>query len=376
MKAWVLHGVNDIRFEEVDRPHPADNEVIVAVKAAGICGSDIPRIYQTGAHVHPLIPGHEFSGQVVALGKNVNEKWLGQRVGIFPLIPCTSCVQCQKQHYELCRNYSYLGSRRDGGFAEFVAVPEWNLIALPDNVTYEQAAMMEPMAVAVHAMRSALPEDTDRSKSIAVCGLGTIGMLLVMFLKEAGFSNIYVLGNKDFQREMAAEIGVKEQDIDPNSSCLLQSKLFCFGVEEQDIDLNKKMKELKREWLMVKTKGAGVDVFFECVGKNETIVDAVRCTAPNGMVQLVGNPASDIHFEKNTYWKILRDQLTVKGSWNSSFTHNTEDDWHYVLDRLARGAVSPQRCITHSLALDELEKGFLMMRDKTQPYMKVMQKSS
>ena len=104
MKAWVLHGVNDIRFEEVDRPHPADNEVIVAVKAAGICGSDIPRIYQTGAHVHPLIPGHEFSGQVVALGKNVNEKWLGKRVGIFPLIPCTSCVQCQKQHYELCRN--------------------------------------------------------------------------------------------------------------------------------------------------------------------------------------------------------------------------------------------------------------------------------
>ncbi|GFI24036.1 galactitol 1-phosphate 5-dehydrogenase [Lachnospiraceae bacterium] len=348
MKAWVLHGVNDIRFEEVDRPHPADNEVIVAVKAAGICGSDIPRIYQTGAHVHPLIPGHEFSGQVVALGKNVNEKWLGKRVGIFPLIPCTSCVQCQKQHYELCRNYSYLGSRRDGGFAEFVAVPEWNLIALPDNVTYEQAAMMEPMAVAVHAMRSALPEDTDRSKSIAVCGLGTIGMLLVMFLKEAGFSNIYVLGNKDFQREMAAEI----------------------GVEQQDIDLNKK--EQRWEWLMVKTKGVGVDVFFECVGKNETISDAIHGTAPNGTVQLVGNPASDIHFEKNIYWKILRDQLTIKGSWNSSFLHSTEDDWHYVLDRLARWAVSPQRCITHSLALDELEKGFLMMRDKTQSYMKVM----
>lgn len=350
MKAWVLHNVDDIRFEEVDRPHPADKEVIVAVKAAGICGSDIPRIYQTGAHVHPLIPGHEFSGQVVELGRNVNQKWLGRRVGIFPLIPCTSCAQCQKQHYELCRSYSYLGSRRDGGFAEFVAVPEWNLIALPDNVTYEQAAMMEPMAVAVHAMRSALLKDTDRNKTIAVCGLGTIGMLLVLFLKEAGFSNIFVLGNKDFQREMAAEI----------------------GVEEQDIDLNKKVKKLKREWLMSKTKGAGVDVFFECVGKNETIVDAVCCTAPNGMVQLVGNPASDMHFEKDTYWKILRDQLTVKGSWNSSFTHSTEDDWHYVLDRLERGTVSPQRCITHFLALEELEQGFLMMRDKTQPYMKVM----
>ena len=85
MKAWVLHGVNDIRFEDIDRPNPADNEVIVAVKAAGICGSDIPRIYQTGAHVHPLVLGHEFSGQVVELGRTVNKKWLGQRVGIFPL---------------------------------------------------------------------------------------------------------------------------------------------------------------------------------------------------------------------------------------------------------------------------------------------------
>lgn len=348
MKAWVLHGVNDIRFEEVDRPQPADKEVIVAVKAAGICGSDIPRIYQTGAHVHPLIPGHEFAGQVVELGKNVNKKWSGKRVGIFPLIPCTSCAQCQKQHYELCRSYSYLGSRRDGGFAEFVAVPEWNLIALPDNVIYAQAAMMEPMAVAVHAMRSALSKDADKNKSIAVCGLGTIGMLLVMFLKEAGFSNIYVLGNKDFQRKMAAELGVQQDHI----------------YQEENMS--------PQHWLMTQTKDIGVDVFFECVGKNETIVEAVRCTAPNGTVQLVGNPASDMHFEKSTYWKILRDQLTVKGSWNSSFTHSTEDDWHYVLDRLERGTVFLQRCITHFLALEELEQGFLIMRDKTQPYMKVM----
>ena len=352
MKAWVLHGVNDIRFEDIDRPNPADNEVIVAVKAAGICGSDIPRIYQTGAHVHPLVLGHEFSGQVVELGRNVNKKWLGQRVGVFPLIPCTNCVECQEQHYELCRSYSYLGSRRDGGFAEFVSVPEWNLIALPDNVTYEQAAMMEPMAVAVHAMRSALSQNADRTKSIAVCGLGTIGMLLVLFLKEAGYCNIYVLGNKDFQRDMAIEIGVKREQIYPDKTISAY------------------------EWLMKQTKGAGVEVFFECVGKNETIADAVRCTTPNGTVQLVGNPASDIYFEKSTYWKILRNQLNIKGSWNSSFTHSANDDWHYVLDRLERKAVSPQHCITHYLALDALEQGFFVMRHKTQAYMKVMHKSS
>ncbi|MDE7477242.1 MAG: galactitol-1-phosphate 5-dehydrogenase [Lachnospiraceae bacterium] len=352
MKAWVLHGVNDIRYEAVDEPQLADNEVLVSVKAAGICGSDIPRIYQTGAHVHPLIPGHEFSGQVAAVGRNADKKWSDKRVGIFPLIPCRNCDACQRQQYELCRSYSYLGSRRDGGFAEFVAVPEWNLLALPDSVAYEQAAMMEPMAVAVHAMRSALVENGDKSKSIAVCGLGTIGMLLVMFLKEAGYTNIYVMGNKDFQRKMAAETGIDGGRI--------------YGSQTDGKGSG------AHEWLMTQTKGAGVDVFFECVGKNETISDAIMGTAPNGTVQLVGNPASDIMLEKNIYWKILRAQLTVKGSWNSSYKHSADDDWHYVLDRLQNGSVHPERFITHFLSLDELEKGFLFMRDKTQAYVKVM----
>lgn len=348
MKAWVLHEVGRIQYEEVDRPVPDDNEVLVEVKAAGICGSDIPRIYQTGAHVHPLIPGHEFSGQVVQTGKSVNTKWKGRRVGIFPLIPCEKCIACRQQHYELCRNYSYLGSRRHGGFAEYVAVPEWNLLELPDNVSYQQAAMMEPMAVAVHAMRSALMNDNDKSKSVAVCGFGTIGILLTMFLREAGYSDIYVIGNKDFQKEMAVELGIDEGHIyaDKNGSV--------------------------HEWLMAQTDGVGADIFFECVGKNETVSNAVKDTVPNGTVQLVGNPASDMLFEKNTYWKILRDQLTVKGSWNSSFRHSADDDWHYVLDRLQSGRIHPEQCITHCFSLDLLEDGFLIMRDKTQDYVKVM----
>lgn len=349
MKAWVLRDINEIYYEEADRPGPSENEVLVAVKAAGICGSDIPRIYRTGAHVHPLIPGHEFSGQVIQVGKNVDQKWMDQRVGIFPLIPCNNCAACQKRHYELCRSYSYLGSRRNGGFAEYVTVPAWNLIALPDTVSYEQAAMMEPMAVAVHAMRSALAGDADRSKSIAVCGLGTIGMLLVLFLIEAGYTNIYVMGNKASQRSMAAAAGVPQENI----------------FQDRNIRA--------RDWLMAQTKGAGADVFFECVGKTETISDALLCTAPNGVVQLVGNPASDIGLDQNTYWKILRSQLTVKGSWNSSFTHDAEDDWQYVLDRLQRGRIQPQQCITHQFVPGALEQGLLLMRDKMEAYMKVMQ---
>ena len=170
MKAWVLEDIGNIKYKEVLKPQISENEVLVQVKAAGICGSDIPRIYQTGAHQMPLIPGHEFSGQVVQTGENADVKWQNKRVGIFPLIPCHNCVACQKGQYELCRNYSYLGSRRDGGFAEYVAVPECNLIELPENVSYEEAAMLEPMSVACHALRrvKVSPDDT-----VAVCGLGT-----------------------------------------------------------------------------------------------------------------------------------------------------------------------------------------------------------
>ena len=144
MKAWVLHGVNDIKYEEREKPEIREGEVLLKVEAAGICGSDIPRIYDTGAHVHPISPGHEFAGTVV---KSVDTTLVGKRMGVFPLMPCRSCDMCQLEKYEMCRKYNYLGSRCDGGFAEYVRVPVWNLIELPDEVTFEQAACLEPLAV-------------------------------------------------------------------------------------------------------------------------------------------------------------------------------------------------------------------------------------
>ena len=345
MKAWVLHGVNDIRFEETEEPVLAENEVLVSVQAAGICGSDIPRIYETGAHVHPLIPGHEFSGQVIKAGKSVDEKWLGKRAGIFPLIPCRNCTACQKQHYELCRNYSYLGSRRNGGFAEYAAVPDWNLIELPDNVSYEEAAMLEPMAVAVHAMRRVRPQKND---TVVIYGLGTIGMLLFLFLKDAGIENILVIGNKEFQKNTVLKFGLDEK-------CYCDSKTQ--GVFE---------------WILQQTEKRGADVFFECVGRNETVSQAVDLTAPMGRICMVGNPYSDMTLEKFVYWKILRNQLTITGTWNSSFTHQDDDDWHYVLDRLAQKRIAPKALISHEFKLCDAKNGFLTMRDKREDYMKVI----
>lgn len=345
MKAYVLHDINDFRLEEVKKPVLQKETVLVEVKAAGICGSDIPRIFRTGTYSYPLIPGHEFSGVVSDIGEGVDPALLGKRVGVFPLIPCENCEPCRHKQYELCRNYSYLGSRADGGFARFVRVPIWNLISLPNEVGFEQAAMLEPMAVAVHAMhRAKVSEDS----TVAICGLGTIGLLLAMFLLERGIKNIYVIGNKEFQRKKVLEIGIREN--------------FYCDARTRDVE----------KWLEEKEITKGIDVFFDCVGRNEVVSQAIRHTSPNGTVVLVGNPASDMELDKSSYWKILRNQLTLVGTWNSSFTHEETDDWHYVLERLKAGKIHPEKLITHRMAFDELDKGFRVMRNKSEDYVKVM----
>jgi L-iditol 2-dehydrogenase len=284
----------------------------------------------------------------------------------------------------MCRSYSYLGSRRDGAFAEHVSVPVWNLIELPDLVSFEEAAMLEPMSVAVHAMRIglgpaskiesmnvAITNDSDervddnidfyydktvnkygniinnsvKEKNVVVCGLGTIGLLLTQFLLDAGYKNLYVIGNKDLQKSLAIKIGIAPDH-------------FC---DSRVVDAGK--------WLADKT--GGTDLFFECVGRNECISLAVDSAAPGGRIVLVGNPYSDITFSRNTYWKILRNQLTVMGTWNSSFS-GADDDWYYVLERLSAKRINPTLLITHRYSLEQLDAGLHVMKDKKEEYCKVM----
>ena len=430
MKAWVLHDINDIRMEEVKKPVPGKGEALVRVMAAGICGSDIPRIFKTGAHNMPLIPGHEFSGVVEAVGEpvvecedaasvdpglekedatlvdpdlekneavstgradgnkktggNYADAWVGKRVGIFPLIPCRKCDPCQHELYEMCKNYNYLGSRCDGAFAEYVTVPVANLIELPDNVSFQAAAMLEPMAVAVHAMRAMEKErnllskeintDNKNSIQIAVCGVGTIGLLLCMVLKASGYENIIAIGNKEAQRQPAMDAGAKVfAKFDGKTT-----DMFC---EEQAGSLvresvNGKPDPLSEGASASFVEGMDFDVFFECVGKNETLSLGVEKLNFHGVLITVGNPYSDMTLDRNIYWKILRNQLTIRGVWNSSFTGHDNDDWHYVLKLLSennsKNAIDPSVLITHEFAIDDLMRGLTIMRDKTEYYCKVM----
>ena len=347
MKAWILHGVNDIRLEETEQPYAGKNEVLIAVKACGICGSDITRIYSTGAHKMPLIPGHEFAGTVIQAGAGVDKSWIGKRVGVFPLIPCKTCRACIQKKYELCSHYNYLGSRCNGGFAEYVAVPVWNLIELPDHIAYEAAAMLEPMAVAVHALRRVTFK---ASETVLIYGAGTIGMLLAMFLLSHKQSNVFVIGNKPFQREMLMKMG-------------LPVACFCDGTVTD-----------AATWVQTQTQGQGADVVFECIGKNDTISQSFGYIRPEGQICLVGNPHADVYLDKNTYWSILRKEITVTGTWNSSFKAAAQDDWSDGLQELLSGTMCPQKLVTHTFPIERLEEGLHIMRDKTQPYVKIMMK--
>lgn len=356
MKAWVLNDIGSLEFMDISKPQLKSGEALVRVKACGICGSDIPRVFVNGAHNMPLIPGHEFSGVVENVYETENNEWIGKRVGVFPLIPCRKCSQCMSGHTELCRNYDYLGSRSNGGFADYVAVPVANLIELPDVVSDDAAAMLEPASVAVHAIRCAgllhtnadgIVRDIDicKNKKILVSGLGAIGMLVIRILKDAGFKNLYAIGNKDTQYRRFVESG-------------LDGTHFC---NSSKVDVP--------EWVSENIVDA--DVFFECIGNNDSLRYSVECTAPLGQIVLVGNPHSDVELRRQAYWKILRNQLHVAGTWNSSFNGTDGDDWHYVLSRIAAG-FDIEKLITHRLAIDNIYDGFVMMRDKTEDYCKVM----
>ncbi len=347
MKAYVLDQVNDLNYRDYELRELKDGEALVEVYAAGICGSDIPRIFVTGTYHFPTIPGHEFAGRVVqARG---DESWIGKRVGVFPLIPCNNCVPCENENYEMCEHYSYLGSRTDGGFAEYVIVPTWNLIELPESISFDEAAMMEPAAVACHAVRRAGLDLEDKAangnRKVLIMGLGTIGGIIAQWLSIAGVRDVTATGHHveqgdlmwltaDEQYKFVKTAGFVSaldaaKDLANGGTCLLEENSF--------------------------------DLVIDCVDTEASVMDALRLVKPAGKIVEVGNPKTDITIDKDIYWKLLRKQIQMTGSWNSSFTHSREDDWHTVLSALECGSLHLNPLITHRLPFDALPKGLEIM---------------
>lgn len=235
----------------------------------------------------------------------------------------------------MCQAYNYLGSRTDGGFAEYAAVPVWNLIELPADVSLEDAAMLEPACVARHAVGRA---DRTDSVTAAVYGCGTIGALILQWIASMGMQYLYAVGTREEQKSLLSGL----------INCT-----FCNCRVEDPVD-----------FVMEQTAGRGADIVFECVGVRESINHAVSSARAGGQVVLVGNPAGDIEFDKQVYWKILRRQLTVYGTWNSSFTREKEDDWHATIRAIQEKKIRPAGQITHRFPFEKLQDGLSVMRDK------------
>ena len=326
VKAYVLHGIGDLRYGECPKPELQPGWALVKVLAAGICSSDIPRIFQKGTYHFPTIPGHEFCGKVEAVAEESDSDWVGKRVGVFPLIPCKKCDSCQKRQYETCSNYDYIGSRRDGGFAEYVVAPVWNLLELPDTVSNIQGALLEPTAVALHAVKRA---GIQSGQTVCIVGTGAIGLLAGQWAKLLGAGQVVIKGRSEAKRELVQKCGME------------------YSVNTKDT----------------------YDCVIEAVGTTQALEECLTFATPNGRVVLMGNPDGDKKLPQNVYWSVLRKQLTLTGTWNSSYG-GSESDWQEAVQNAAELCV--ERVVSHILPWDELDKGLAIMRDKTEPFCKIV----
>jgi L-iditol 2-dehydrogenase len=342
MQALVLHGIGDLRSERVPVPEPAVGEALVRVAAVGVCGSDVPRVYSHGAYHYPLIPGHEAAG-VVAQVRGASAVAPGQQVTIKPLIPCRHCRYCEIGAFGQCERYDYIGSRRDGAMAEYVRVPAENLVPVPEGLSLEEAALTEPAAVALHALRQGglAPGDV-----VAVLGTGPIGMMVAQWARIWGAGQVLLVDVDPLKLELATALGLGE---------------VCNARQSDPV-----------AWATERTAGRGPDLVIEAAGAAATLEQALRMARPLGRVVMLGNPGGDVTLPERTLSGVLRKQLTIRGTWNSQFSALPVDEWRATLEMMAAGRLYVAPLITHRVPLAQGVSAFEMMRDRSAFYGRVV----
>ena len=326
MNAAVLHAVGDLRYEQVPMPEVGEDEVLLKIRACGVCGSDIPRVYTKGTYHFPTIPGHEFAGEIVASN---DPALLGRRAAVFPLLPCHKCPPCKVGEFANCHNYDYYGSRRDGAFAEYLAVKKANLILAPDTLSYDCAAMCEPGAVARAAIRRM---NVSLGDLVVIYGAGPIGLIAAQWAKRAGAGCVRVVDISEEKLAFAAK----------------------FGFEAYDPE-----------------KDGAADAVLEGTGAAPALNNAIRALKAHGKLVLMGNPMGDMNIKSDVYSQILRKELQITGTWNSSY-NDMINDWEATIAAMADGSIQYEGLITHRYPLAQVNEALEMMRDKKEFFTKVM----
>jgi propanol-preferring alcohol dehydrogenase len=284
MKAVRLMSVDQpLVLEEVPRPKADSGEVLVEVQAAGICHSDAHyRKGTTPAGPLPLTPGHEVAGVVAEAGPGVKNLSVGERVCLHYLVVCGECTHCRTGHEQFCSRGAMLGKHRDGGYAEYIVVPEWNAVPLPENIPFDQGAvMMCSSATALHALRKARLK---AGETVAVYGAGGLGLSAVQLAAALGAGQVYAIDRVVEKLELAAGFGAVPIDA---------------GAQDPV------------EAIREATSGRGVDVTVEMIGSPGTMRQAVQSLAPLGRAAIAG--LTDRLLELDSYGELIGGEAEVIG---------------------------------------------------------------
>lgn len=340
MKALLLESYGDLKLRNVPSPSPAPDELLIQVAACGICGSDVHGYDgSSGRRIPPIIMGHEASGVVSACGSQVNDFAPGDRVTFDSTVYCGHCEFCRSGAINLCNNRQVLGVscgeyRRAGAFAEFVTVPARIAYRLPDTLSFPDAAMLEAVSVALHAVAvSALAE----GDTVLVVGAGMIGLLLLQAARAAGASQVFVSDVDSTRLELAAELGADETFLTSGA-------------------------DLAQE-IAAKTGGEGVHTVLEAVGRDETIAVAVDCVRKGGTVTLVGNITPQVTIPLQ---KVVSRQIRLQGSCASA------GEYPQAMAMIASGKIRVGPLITAVAPLEEGPSWFARLHAREPNLIKIV----
>jgi len=340
MKALVLEKYNEFIYKEVKDPEISEDEVLVEVKACGICGSDVHGMDgSTGRRIPPLIMGHEAAGIIVKTGINVSEWEIGDRVTFDSTIYPLNDWYTLEGLYNLSDNREVFGVspgtyRRNGAFAEFIAVPQHILYRIPDNVSFEQASMVEPIAVALHAVNLS---NLNIGESCIVVGIGTIGTFILQLLKVAGVNKLIAVDINNMNLERAQKLGA-DYVFNPNDN----------QTEDKIIKL---------------INDRGADLAFEAVGNSDSVNLCINSVRKGGKVILVGNLSPSIEFPLQ---KVVTRELKLFGSCA------IRGEYTAVLDLLAKKKINVDDQISVVAKLSEGAEWFKKLKKNTEGLKKVI----
>jgi L-iditol 2-dehydrogenase len=331
LRAVVLNANKSLVIEDRATTELDEDKCRISLHATGVCSSDISRSCENGAYNYPLVMGHEMAGNILQTGSKVEVTYQpGDRVAVFPLLPCFDCEPCHRHKYAQCLNYNYLGSRSDGGYAENIDVSPWNLIAIPDGVTMDDAALTEPTAVVVH---SADLLEIEANSKILIIGAGFLGLLaLQIFRNSSPDAHVTILDRNPHKLEIARKLG--------GDTLLIDGP---WGMVQHAENLDGQF-----------------DRVLEATGSTRGYSSALQMCARGGVVVWMGNISGDLEITQSAVSQILRRELTIKGAWNSTYDSSGPSDWTSAIELMDNG-LKPSGLVSHFIALEDLPDALIAL---------------